>query len=61
MDKTNTNAFVQSIEHSLHLIHENQFSIKQYHFQKNWPEFYATWFREPHSTAPICVRRRLRL
>ena len=30
MDKTNINAHVQSIERSLHLIHKNLFSIKQY-------------------------------
>ena len=35
MDKTNINALVQWVEHSLHLIHKNRFSIKQYQFQKN--------------------------
>ena len=39
VDKTNINALVQSIERSLHLIHKNRFSIKQYQFQKPWPEF----------------------
>ena len=32
MDKTNINVLVQSIEHSLHLIYKNLFSIKQYQF-----------------------------
>ena len=62
MDKTNINALVQSIERSLHLIHRNLFSIiKQYQLQKIALNFYATWFKETHCTAPICVRRRLRL
>ena len=35
MDKTNINALVQSIEHSLHLIYKNIFWIKQYQFHPN--------------------------
>ena len=34
MGKTNINALVQSIERSLHTIHKNRFSIKQYQFHK---------------------------
>ena len=36
MDKTKINVLVQSkFEHSLHLICKNQFSVKQYQFQKS--------------------------
>ena len=61
MNKTNINSLVQSIERSLHLIHRNRCSIKQYQFQNIGLNFYTTWFKETLCTAPICVRRRLRL
>ena len=56
MVKTNNNAVVQSIGRSLHLICKNRFLIKQYKFQtKIGQSFYATWFKEPRPTAPLCV------
>ena len=57
MDKTNINALVQSIEHSLHLIYKNIFSIKQ----PIPPKFGLNLFKESRRTSPLCICRRLRL
>ena len=56
MDKTNINALVQSIEHSLHLIYKNIFSIKQYQFHQNLA---LNLFKESRRTSPLSVSRRL--
>ena len=57
MDKTNINALVQSIEHSLHLIYKNIFWIKQYQFHPN-----LAWIcLKNHAVLRHCVRWRLRL
>ena len=58
MDKTNIDAFVQSIERSLHLRYKSIFSIKQYQFP---PKIGLNLFNESRRTSPLCVRRRLRL
>ena len=52
MDKTNINALVQSIERSLHLIHKNIFSIKQY---QSPPQKLARICLKNHAVLRHCV------